>query len=173
MNVQDEPTHQQRWKASLPVVLILGFILLSALFFLPVPPEFRTKIGSAVLNTGHVIFFCLFALAFYPFMLGRNRTRIPRFLFVVFALSLIVELIQSTVGRAFQWEDILRNVLGSILGISIQIHFQGPHKPHWALRTLLLVTILVAVVYERMPLINKVMAHYQTAPTNVATHNTK
>lgn len=62
------------------------------------------------------------------------------------------------VGRAFQWEDILRNELGTILGISIQIHFQGPHRPHWFLRIGLLIAISLAVMVERIPLFEKLIA---------------
>ena len=160
MPVQEEPQLKPRSPFSLPLMLVLGFILLSALFFIPVPKELQTKIGGAVLNTGHIIFFCMFALAFYPFTKGKNRTRLPRFLLMVFALSLLVETIQSSVGRAFQWEDILRNELGAILGISIQMHFQRPHKAHWALRISLLVAITVAIVLERMPLYEKLLSLY-------------
>ena len=160
MPVQEEPHLKPRAPFSLPWVLVLGFILLSALFFIPVPKELRNAVGGAVLNTGHIIFFCMFALAFYPFTKGKNRTRLPRFLLIVFALSLLVETIQSSVGRAFQWEDILRNELGAILGISIQMHFQRPHKAHWALRISLLVAISVAILVERMPLYEKLLSLY-------------
>jgi glycopeptide antibiotics resistance protein len=160
MPVQEEPHIKPRLPLSLPWVLVLGFIVLSALFFVPVPKELRNAVGGAVLNTGHIIFFCMFALAFYPFTKGRNRTRLPRFLLIVFALSLLVETIQSSVGRAFQWEDILRNELGAILGISIQMHFQRPHKAHWALRISLLVAITVVILVERMPLYEKLLSLY-------------
>ena len=160
MSVQEEPHIKPRLPLSLPWVLVLGFIVLSALFFVPVPKELRNAVGGAVLNTGHIIFFCMFALAFYPLTKGRNRTRLPRFLLIVFALSLLVETIQSSVGRAFQWEDILRNELGAILGISIQMHFQRPHKAHWALRISLLVAISAAILVERMPLYEKLLSLY-------------
>lgn len=160
MPVQEEPQLKPRHPFSLPWVLVLGFIVLSALFFVPVPKELRNAVGGAVLNTGHIIFFCMFALAFYPFTIGKNRTRLPRFLLIVFALSLLVEIIQSSVGRAFQWEDILRNELGAILGISIQMHFQRPHRAHWALRISLLVAITVVILVERMPLYEKLLSLY-------------
>ncbi|PRO74699.1 hypothetical protein C6Y40_04960 [Alteromonas alba] len=160
MSVQDEPHLKPRPPFLLPWVLVLGFILLSALFFIPVPKELRNAVGGAILNTGHIIFFCMFALAFYPFTKGKNRTRLPRFLLIVFALSLLVETIQSSVGRAFQWEDILRNELGAILGISIQMHFQRPHKAHWALRISLLVAISAAILVERVPLYEKLVSLY-------------
>lgn len=160
MTVQEEPTPKPRAPFSLPLVLVLGFLMLSALFFIPVPKELRNAVGSAILNTGHIIFFCMFALAFYPFTKGRNRSRLPRFLLIVFAISLLVETVQSSVGRAFQWEDILRNELGAILGISIQMHFQGPHKAHWMLRISLLIAITVAILVERMPLFEKLAALY-------------
>lgn len=160
MSVQEEPHIKPRLPLSLPWVLVLGFIVLSALFFVPVPKELRNAVGGAVLNTGHIIFFCMFALAFYPFTKGRNRTRLPRFLLIVFALSLLVETIQSSVGRSFQWEDILRNELGAILGISIQMHFQRPHKAHWALRISLLVAITVVILVERVPLYEKLLSLY-------------
>lgn len=157
MNVQDEQQSRSNRKVIIPLALSLFFLLLSALFFIPVPHALTTSLGAAVLNTGHIIFFCMFALAFYPFMHGKNRTQIPRFVLLVFLLSLVIETIQSSVGRAFQWEDILRNVLGTVLGISIQLHFQRQHKPHWGLRLGLLVAIVTAIVVERIPLIEKLL----------------
>lgn len=161
MSVQDELTTKppkSKWLIPFPVVLVIAFSILSVLFFIPIPPFIQNKLGSAILNTGHIIFFCMFAIGFYRFTKGKNRTRIPRFLFIVFLLSVLVELLQSSVGRSFQWDDILRNILGTILGISVLLHFQRPHKPHWALRISLMIGISVAVVIERIPLFEKLMA---------------
>lgn len=161
MAVQEEltpKTHKTKWLIPFPVVLVMVFSILSVLFFIPVPEFMKGKLGSAILNTGHIIFFSVFAIGFYRFTKGKNRTRIPRFLIMVFLLSILVELLQSSVGRSFQWDDILRNILGSILGISVLLHFQRPHKPHWALRISLFIAICVAVVIERIPLFEKLMA---------------
>lgn len=43
--------------------LIALFVMLSVLFFIPVPKAFQQSLGSAVLNTGHIVFFCLFGFA--------------------------------------------------------------------------------------------------------------
>ncbi|TPV53856.1 hypothetical protein FJ444_20210 [Aestuariibacter sp. GS-14] len=158
MSVQEElitKPPKSRPLIPFPVILVVVFSILSALFFVPVPKWMSGPLGAAILNTGHIIFFSVFAMAFYRFTKGKNRTRIPRFLLMVFLLSLLIELLQSSVGRSFQWSDILRNILGTLLGISILLHFQRPHKPHWALRISLFIAISVAVVIERIPLIEK------------------
>ena len=116
MSVQEELTTKppkSKWFIPFPIILVMVFSILSVLFFIPIPAFMKGKLGSAILNTGHIIFFCIFAIGFYRFTKGKNRTRIPRFLFIVFLLSVLVELLQSSVGRAFQWDDILRNILGT------------------------------------------------------------
>lgn len=115
MTVQDE--HHSR---SRPIMaLIAVFAVLSTLFFIPVPKALHQSLGAAVLNTGHILFFCLFGFAFFRFTSGLLLYRIVTFLVVVFAISLGVESIQSVVGRAFQWGDIMRNELGALLGLSM------------------------------------------------------
>lgn len=160
MAVQEEQLNTRKWGVPFPLALSMAglFLLLSALFFIPLPTEFRTQFGSALLNTGHIVFFSLFAMAFYPFTKGKNRTRIPRFILLVFILSIAIEAIQSSVGRAFQWGDVYRNLLGAVLGISVLLHFQREHKPHWKLRIALFIAIGTAIIYERMPLLEKLFA---------------
>lgn len=140
--------------------LIALFVMLSVLFFIPVPKAFQQSLGSAVLNTGHIVFFCLFGFAFFRFTQGTLRYRIGLFLIVVFAISLSVESIQSMVGRAFQWGDILRNELGALLGLSLYLCFTVSSTRQLSLRLTWLLLVMIAIVIERMPLVHELMHHH-------------
>lgn len=142
----------------IPPILLLSFtfFLLSVLFFIPVPEAFREKLGAALLNTGHIIFFTLFALAFYPLLKSPHRVRMPAFILLVFLLSLVIETIQSQVGRAFQWGDILRNELGTLFGMSLYLLLHRTLMLQ--VRIAFLFIIVAAIIIERIPLIEQAMA---------------
>ncbi|MDY6927535.1 MAG: VanZ family protein [Pseudomonadota bacterium] len=131
--------------------------MLSVLFFIPVPKALQQSLSAAVLNTGHILFFCLFGFAFFRFTSGLLLYRIVTFLVVVFAISLGVESIQSVVGRAFQWGDIMRNELGALLGLSVYRCFTVCSGRQLSLRLTWLLLVIVAIVIERLPLIHEVM----------------
>ncbi|HCV03093.1 MAG TPA: hypothetical protein DG048_10640 [Pseudoalteromonas sp.] len=153
MTVQDEQHARFR-----PIMgLIMAFLSLSVLFFIPVPKIFQQSLGAAVLNTGHILFFCLFGFAFFRFTSGTLLYRIIVFLMVVFAISLGVESIQSMVGRAFQWGDVLRNELGALLGLSVFRCFTVSSGRQLSLRLTWLLLVMIAIVIERLPLVHEVM----------------
>ena len=83
--------------------------------------------------------------------------RIIVFLMVVFAISLGVESIQSMVGRAFQWGDVLRNELGALLGLSVFRCFTVSSGRQLSLRLTWLLLVMIAIVIERLPLVHEVM----------------
>lgn len=150
-------------KSSYPVkylpYLIVGFILLAGLFFIPVPQLFKTKLGATLLNSCHIVFFCAFALVFYPYLKGSHLKRIPVFLLVVLILSFVIENVQSTVHRAFQWEDILRNVIGAFTGIAVYLYLQK-NAIERKYRMLLLTASFAMVFIERAPLFEKLISHF-------------
>ncbi|RPH16175.1 MAG: hypothetical protein CBB67_015845 [Alteromonadaceae bacterium TMED7] len=156
MTVQEEQHTLPR-----PILgLITVFLLLSVLFFIPVPKALQQSLGAALLNTGHIVFFCLFGFAFFRFTRGTLTYRIVLFLMVVLAISLSVESIQSMVGRAFQWGDILRNELGASLGLSLYLCFTVSSARQLSLRLTWLLLVMIAIVIERMPLVHELMHHH-------------
>lgn len=156
MTVQDE--QQPHTRAILG--LAAAFVLLSVLFFIPIPKALQQSLGTAVLNTGHIIFFCLFGFTFFRFTSGTLLYRMVLFLIVVLAISLSVESIQSMVGRAFQWGDILRNELGTLLGLTLYLCFTVSSVRQLSLRLIWLLLVMVAIVIERMPLVHEIMLHH-------------
>ncbi len=156
MTVQEE--HHSRTR---PITaLIAVFAVLSTLFFIPVPKALHQSLGAAILNTGHIVFFCLFGFTFFRFTQGTVLYRIVLFLIVVFAISLSVESIQSMVGRAFQWGDILRNELGAMLGLSLYLCFTVSSARQLSLRLTWLLLVMIAIVIERMPLVHELMHNH-------------
>ncbi|MGB0217403.1 MAG: VanZ family protein [Alteromonas oceani] len=79
---------------------------------------------------------------------------------MVFAISLSVESIQSMVGRAFQWGDILRNELGAMLGLSLYLCFTVSSARQLSLRLTWLLLVMIAIVIERMPLVHELMHNH-------------
>lgn len=156
MTVQEE----QHTRPRAIVGLIAVFILLSVLFFIPVPKALQQSLSAAVLNTGHILFFGLFGFAFFRFTNGTLMYRLVLFLMVVFAISLSVESIQSLVGRAFQWGDILRNELGTLFGLTLYLCFTVSNGRQLSLRITWLLLVMIAIVIERIPLIHELMHHH-------------
>lgn len=149
---QTKPTGRSGWLAAGS----LGFIFLTVLFFIPVPKALQNGLGGIVLNSAHIGFFCCFSLIFFPFTKGKTATRTLRFLIIVLVLSFIIEGIQATVGRTFQLEDILRNLLGALLGLAILMSIKRPDSLKLWHSLLFIVAILSAVVVERMPLLEQI-----------------
>lgn len=139
------------------VIFLLCFLISTALFFIPIPKDLKTKVGIQLLDSCHIIFFCIFALAFYPFLRGPLSLRIPGFLGGVLAVSWVIETIQTSVGRSFQWDDIQRNVLGALLGLTLYHVLTGLRKSGSGIRILALIAVLVIVLIERKPLYDAIM----------------
>lgn len=156
MTVQEE--HHSRTRPIMALIAV--FAVLSTLFFIPVPKALHQSLGAAILNTGHIVFFCLFGFTFFRFTQGTVLYRIVLFLIVVFAISLSVESIQSMVGRAFQWGDILRNELGAMLGLSLYLCFTVSSARQLSLRLTWLLLVMIAIVIERMPLVHELIHNH-------------
>ncbi len=87
----------------------------------PFTEIFRYSIGSNLFLynvVGNILIF----LPFGYFVSGYIKaSRISHILFISFVTSLTVELVQLYIGRSFDIDDILLNVLGSILGFFLFI----------------------------------------------------
>lgn len=94
-------------------------VLMAALplFFVGGPDWVSPPLFRAAWSLGHIPFFALLLVWVQSY---RSLTRPVHWLWVTLAvvvLSLVIELIQSQVGRDANWQDGLRNLIGAWLGL--------------------------------------------------------
>jgi VanZ family protein len=110
--------------------ILLTLILLAVLpfFFVGAPAWMTTDIVRAFSNLAHIVVFALATLL----VSGRIDLSHPRrwllLTVIVVAISVVVELIQSQVGRSASWHDGLRNLTGTWLAI---FWLQAPTATVW------------------------------------------
>ncbi len=93
----------------------------SGLNLVPFTEMFRYEIGSPLFYSNVVGNIFLF-LPFGYFVSGYVKaTKISHILFISVVSSLTVELVQLQIGRSFDIDDILLNVVGAVLGFLIYI----------------------------------------------------
>lgn len=119
--------------------LLLYYLLLSmengatsGVNFIPFREILRFKFGSRMFMynvVGNIVLFIPFG---YFISDALKAKKISHILVVSFIVSLTAEIIQSQIGRAFDVDDILLNVIGSIVGFMIYISIQAikNHLPH-------------------------------------------
>ncbi len=109
-------------------VLILFELLTNAemnstggLNLVPFTEMFRYEIGSTLFYSNVVGNICIF-IPFGYFVSGYVKaTKISHILFISAISSLTVELVQLQIGRSFDVDDILLNVVGAIIGFLVYI----------------------------------------------------
>lgn len=96
--------------------LLLSLVIIALpFFFITGPGWLTTNLGKYLGNLGHIPFFALLTL------LASSRLPLDRprrwFLFsaAVLFVSLVMEFVQSRIGRSADWQDVLRNLVGSWL----------------------------------------------------------
>jgi len=94
----------------------------------PFTEMFRYRIGSTLFYS-NVIGNILIFLPFGYFVSGYVKaSRISHILFVSVISSLTVELVQLQIGRSFDVDDILLNVVGAVLGFLVYIALNAIKK---------------------------------------------
>lgn len=106
-------------KLNLSLVIILLSIL--PLFFFGGPDHYAARSLKELWNFGHIIFF---AIAAYLFLFWSNARFPKRFLWQLFAVlsgsilfGVTIEFIQYGLSRNPDYQDLIRNVLGALLGL--------------------------------------------------------
>ena len=135
-------------------------ILRYAIVTLLILPWFFVRIdayGSPLVNElldgGHIGVFFILGWALFP-LLQRSRLRNSVILLsLTLVVSFAIELIQDQVGRAFQYEDIVRNFLGMGLSLSLRLLLVAKSVRAKVSSTGLLLTVLLLCVLELAPLL--------------------
>lgn len=102
-------------------LLPLFIIILSILFFVGGPNYHSSRHFKALWNIGHIIYFALFPL----FIRSHIKKWPERFssqailiLTITLILGLLIELIQGSFQRTPDIDDLIRNMIGALVGIS-------------------------------------------------------
>ena len=130
-------------------IILYGLIacLLLSLFFIPLQTADSLLVNELV-DASHIIAFMGISWFFFPLFPGSNIRKCIVFLLITMVLSVAIEVVQETVGRAFQWSDITRNFLGLGIGIAIRVGFN-----------FFLIGLLVLLIIERFALLQLFAAH--------------
>ncbi|WP_124748951.1 hypothetical protein [Alteromonas facilis] len=125
------------------------------LFFIHIE-SYGSPFINALLDGAHIGVFFVVAWAVFPLIGGRIRRRIVILFAATAVASLAIEGIQDTVGRAFQWSDILRNLIGLGLGIALRtrLHVSSRQHKRWANSAILL--FIAMFMFERATLLKLV-----------------
>ncbi|WP_152205301.1 succinyl-CoA synthetase subunit beta [Marinobacter changyiensis] len=134
-----------------PVVLGLSLCVIFPLFFVGGPDWASGPLYRSAWNLGHLLFFGLVVFTWQVvFGIGgwRQWLLLSAAIFIVGA---IVELIQNGLGRALDWQDVVRNMLGAWLVMAWHQPSRGagrwlPAAVLWPLRALVTVLLLFQVV---------------------------
>ena len=124
--------------------LLLGVILF---FVLKGPSDFSSLIYHALWNLGHP--FC-FALTTYYILKQylENYTYRKQTLFILLftmVLSLLIEFLQETFNRTFDWSDIFLNLLGSCL-VLIWLTLKDKKPYSFSYNSIIVINILLLII---------------------------
>ena len=124
-------------------LMILGVVYMFLLFSLltngdidqgstyniiPFKEMFRYTFGSKLFYyqiVGNIVVFLIFGLIISEYI---KPKKIYPILFTTIIVSITVELVQHYIGRCFDIDDILLNIIGGILGYILYICLQGINK---------------------------------------------
>lgn len=121
--------HEEFWNLLFVVYVLILFQLLTdsevnvagGLNLVPFTEMFRYKVGTTLFYS-NVIGNILIFFPFGYFISGYVKaTKISHILFISIVCSLTVELVQLQIGRSFDIDDIILNVVGAIAGFLIYI----------------------------------------------------
>lgn len=140
-------------------ILLLYFLLLSTenassgMNFIPFQEMTRYSIGSKAFFYNVVGNIALFVPFGYFVSDCLKAKRVPHILIVSIIISLTAELIQYKIGRAFDVDDIILNVIGSIIGFMgyISVRAIRLHLPKFlqnnVFYNIIAIIILIVIVF--------------------------
>ncbi|MDM7862109.1 hypothetical protein QTP81_16005 [Alteromonas sp. ASW11-36] len=129
---------------------------LVAVCFLPLFFVRIQSVGSPFINElldgAHIGVFFIVGWVLFPLISGHVARRSLFLLFITALASIAIEGIQDTVGRAFQWADILRNFIGMGLAITLRWRLYVSTPSDKKLAGMMFFVIVAVFVYERFAL---------------------
>lgn len=103
------------------IVLRVSIVALLLLLFVGNPKSIDNRVLSHIWDMGHVVLFSLMAFAFMRTKYAQKNTHWIMLIVVVlfsFIFGFATELIQSSIGRTFSWNDLINDLIGGMLGYS-------------------------------------------------------
>ncbi|QCF26815.1 succinyl-CoA synthetase subunit beta [Hydrocarboniclastica marina] len=145
---------------SLQALLAVLLIAISPLFFVGGPDWASTPLIKASWDLGHILFFALFTLS-YQLLRGVGGARQAIGVSIaVLILGMMIEALQSFIGREVSWADVMGNLTGAWLVMawrqSTRCTTTGRRVVIWLCRG---ISLLLLVAYL-LPVISQ--AHQQT-----------
>ena len=97
---------------------ILSLVILPW-FFIPINANGSPLIRE-LLDAGHICVFFVIGWMSYPLVQAKSVNKTIILLTLTLIASVVIELVQESVGRAFQYEDIVRNFIGMVLSLVLR-----------------------------------------------------
>jgi VanZ like protein len=107
-------------------LVIIITLIMSVMLFTSNPVDSSVRLYSSLWNTGHLFFFAaiIWLIITHTSLLHRSW---PLMLMVSVVLSLLlggaIEVLQYFSGRYMEWQDLLIDVLGALLGVLVVLYF--------------------------------------------------
>lgn len=99
------------------LVPAIALLVLTPFFFIGGPSPVATPLFNSLWDCGHIVFFSLLSLLLVQkFSLTRGRDWLLLTL-AVFVLGGAIEIVQAHTGRSGSWQDLLRDLTGTWLGL--------------------------------------------------------
>lgn len=134
--------------------------------FIPFKEMFRYSVGSLkfIKNIiGNILLFVPFGF-FSSYYLKAKKISTPFILTLI--TSLTIEIVQYYIGRVFDIDDIILNVLGGVIGALIYIildkirdNLPNPFNKEWFKNLLFIILLIIAIIYftNGIELINRMV----------------
>lgn len=153
--------------------IALGLILLAVpLFFVGGVSSVALDIYRRLWDMGHSVFFALLAINLVWWSIIKNHRQFFIACLIVFSVSLLIEKVQSFIGRDASWFDVLSNMSGFLLGYSF---IQSMSKTVLALRlvaisgllpgcwAVLKSLVVMIVLWQQFPLLSGGNSSWESA----------
>jgi len=92
-----------------------GTLVIAPLFFIGGPDWTSGPVHKSVWNLGHILYFALLTFAIQPWRWLSGRQLWLATTTLVLAVGLVIEFLQSGLGRQDDWHDVWRNLVGTWL----------------------------------------------------------
>ncbi len=131
----------------LRLLALVGALVIAPLFFTGGPDWSSGPLHKSVWNLGHIVFFGLLTYAIHPWKrLSGGRLWLATTTVVLIA-GLVIEFLQSGLGRQDDWHDVWRNLVGAWLILAFRPVLDPATKLHLRQRMLAAIAA-VLVIFE-------------------------
>ena len=137
--------------------IIIGLTLvMSVMLFISNPIDNSHRLYQGLWNTGHLFFFAFLSWLFitHTSLIERSwlRMLLVSLLFAVL-LGGAIEVIQFIIGRYMEWQDLLTDVLGALLGF-LMVQYSQPEERRPVNRPVIMSLSLVVLLAAFYPVIS-------------------